>query len=54
MSRARHALFGNGALDELAIYNQPLSATTVFAHFHSTRRQPRASCRRSTSARQAR
>jgi PKD repeat protein len=36
MSRAGTSLFGNGALDELAIYNQPLAATTVFAHFHST------------------
>jgi PKD repeat protein len=36
MSRAGSSLFGAGALDELAIYNQPLSATTVFAHYHST------------------
>jgi hypothetical protein len=34
-SRAGTSLFGAGALDELAIYNQPLSATTVFAHYHS-------------------
>ncbi len=35
MSRAGSALFGNGALDELAIYNTPLSASTIFSHFHS-------------------
>ena len=35
MSRAGSALFGNGSLDELAIYNQPLDATTVFQHYHS-------------------
>ena len=35
MSRDDSALFGNGSLDELAIYDQPLSATTVFAHYHS-------------------
>ncbi len=36
MSRAGSSLFGNGALDQLAIYNQALSAATVFNHFHST------------------
>jgi PKD repeat protein len=35
MSRAGSALFGNGSLDELAVYNQPLSAATVFGHDHS-------------------
>ena len=35
-SRGGSALFGSGALDELAIYNQPLSATTLFSHDHST------------------
>jgi PKD repeat protein len=35
MSRAGSSLFGAGALDELAIYSQPLSATTVFTHYHS-------------------
>ncbi len=35
MSRDDSALLGNGSLDELAIYDQPLSATTVFAHYHS-------------------
>jgi PKD repeat protein len=35
MSRAGSSLFGAGTLDELAIYNQPLSATTVFTHYHS-------------------
>ena len=47
MSRDDSSLFGNGALDELAIYNQPLSATTVFAHYHSQRCESRAWCRRS-------
>ncbi|HEY2766808.1 MAG TPA: PKD domain-containing protein [Solirubrobacteraceae bacterium] len=36
MSRAGSSLFGAGALDELAIYSQPLSATTVFSHYHSS------------------
>jgi PKD repeat protein len=36
MSRAGTSLFGNGALDELAIYNQSLGATAAFAHYHST------------------
>ncbi len=35
MSRAGSSLFGNGELDQLAIYNQTLSATTVFSHYHS-------------------
>ncbi|HST54965.1 MAG TPA: N,N-dimethylformamidase beta subunit family domain-containing protein [Solirubrobacteraceae bacterium] len=35
MSRAGSALYGAGALDELAIYNQPLSAPTVFQHYNS-------------------
>jgi PKD repeat protein len=35
MSRASGALFGNGSLDELAIYNQPLDAGTVFQHYNS-------------------
>jgi PKD repeat protein len=34
-SRAGSSLFGAGVLDELAIYNQPLNASTVFAHYHS-------------------
>ena len=34
-SRDGNSLFGNGSLDELAIYNQPLSATTIFEHYHS-------------------
>jgi PKD repeat protein len=33
MSRAGSALFGGGTLDELAIYNQPLSAATIAAHY---------------------
>ena len=36
MSRGGNSLFGSGALDELAIYNQTLSATTLFSHDHST------------------
>jgi PKD repeat protein len=36
MSRAGSALFGNGALQDLAIYNQPLSAATVYQHFNSS------------------
>ncbi len=36
MSRDGSSLFGAGQLAELAIYDQPLSATTVFAHYHST------------------
>ncbi len=35
MSRAGSSLYGAGTLDELAIYNQTLSPTTVFAHYHS-------------------
>ncbi len=35
-SRAGSSLFGSGALDELAIYNQALSAPTVFSQYHST------------------
>ncbi len=35
MSRAGSSLFGAGQLDELALYNTTLSATQVFAHFHS-------------------
>ncbi|HSZ68835.1 MAG TPA: PKD domain-containing protein [Solirubrobacteraceae bacterium] len=36
MSRDDNSLFGAGELDELAIYDQPLSATTVFEHYHSS------------------
>ena len=32
-SRAGSALFGAGTLDELALYNQPLSAATIAAHY---------------------
>ena len=35
MSRDGSALFGAGTLDQLAIYNQPLSAGTIFQHFNS-------------------
>jgi PKD repeat protein len=35
MSRGGTSLFGAGALDELAIYNQALSASTVFTHYNS-------------------
>jgi PKD repeat protein len=42
MSRAGGALFGNGSLDQLAIYGQPLSAATIFQHYNSygTNRPP--------------
>jgi PKD repeat protein len=33
MSRAGSALFSAGTLDEVAIYNQPLSAATIAAHY---------------------
>jgi PKD repeat protein len=36
MSRAGSALFGNGALQDLAIYNQPLSPATIYQHFNSS------------------
>jgi PKD repeat protein len=35
-SRDGNSLFGAGELDELAIYDQPLSATTIFEHYHSS------------------
>ncbi len=35
-SRDGNSLFGAGSLDELAIYDQPLSATTIFEHYHSS------------------
>ncbi len=35
MSRDGSALFGAGALQDLALYNQPLSAATIFQHFYS-------------------
>src|SRR6476620_3320515 len=33
MSRAGAGLFGTGTLDDVAIYDQPLSATQIAAHF---------------------
>jgi PKD repeat protein len=36
MSRDGSALFGAGELDELAIYDQSLGATTIFEHYHSS------------------
>jgi PKD repeat protein len=36
MSRGGEALFGNGALQDLAVYNQPLSAATIYQHFNSS------------------
>ncbi len=44
MSRDASALFGAGTLDQLAIYNQPLSASTIFQHFNSygTNKAPKA------------
>ncbi|HXD56178.1 MAG TPA: N,N-dimethylformamidase beta subunit family domain-containing protein, partial [Solirubrobacteraceae bacterium] len=35
MSRAGSALFGAGQLDQLAIYNSPLGAGTIFQHYFS-------------------
>src|SRR4029077_8335160 len=35
MSRAGSALFGAGTLDQLALYNQPLSAGAIFQHANS-------------------
>ena len=35
MSRDGSSLFGAGALQYLAIYNQPLSAATIFQHYYS-------------------
>jgi PKD repeat protein len=35
-SRDGGSLFGAGELGELAIYDQPLSATTIFEHYHSS------------------
>ena len=45
MSRACQALFGNGDLDELALYNRALSASTIAEHADSygTNRRPIAS-----------
>ena len=34
-SRDGNSLFGAGELDQLAIYNQPLSAGTIFEHFNA-------------------
>jgi PKD repeat protein len=36
MSRAGSALFGNGTLDEVALYNRALSAATIDDHFSGT------------------
>jgi PKD repeat protein len=36
MSRAGSSLFGNGSLDEVALYNRALSAATVDDHFSGT------------------
>ena len=35
-SRDGNSLFGAATLDELAIYDQPLSPTTVFEHYHAS------------------
>jgi PKD repeat protein len=45
MSRDGSALFGSGSLDQLAIYNTPLSAGTVLQHYFSegTSKPPKAS-----------
>ena len=45
MSRGGSSLYGAGTLDQLAIYNQTLSAATVYQHFydHGTTKPPKAS-----------
>jgi PKD repeat protein len=43
MSRAASALFGAGSLDELAIYNRALDASTVAAHYAGNQLAPTAS-----------
>ncbi len=43
MSRAASALFGAGNLDEVAIYNRALSASTIAAHFGGNSQTPNAS-----------
>ena len=43
MSRAASALFGAGSLDEVAIYNRALDATTIAAHYAGNPQAPTAS-----------
>ncbi|HET9197317.1 MAG TPA: PKD domain-containing protein, partial [Solirubrobacterales bacterium] len=43
MSRAASALFGAGSLDELAIYNRALDASTIAAHYAGNQLAPTAS-----------
>jgi PKD repeat protein len=52
MSRGGASLFGQGDLDELAIYNRALTASTVADHFaaHGTNRRPSASFTMTPSA----
>jgi YD repeat-containing protein len=40
MSRGASALFGNGSLDELALYNRALSGAEIAAHFDSSIDKP--------------
>jgi PKD repeat protein len=40
MSRGASALFGNGSLDEVALYNRALSGTEIAAHFDSSINKP--------------
>jgi PKD repeat protein len=52
MSRGAGSLFGEGDLDEVAIYNRALDAETIFEHFNSdtTNRRPVASFQAPASA----
>ncbi len=43
MSRAASALYGAGSLDELAVYNRALDATTIAAHYAGNPQAPTAS-----------
>ncbi|HEU5252502.1 MAG TPA: PKD domain-containing protein [Solirubrobacterales bacterium] len=43
MSRAASALFGAGSLDELAIYNRALDASTIASHYAGNQQSPTAS-----------
>jgi YD repeat-containing protein len=43
MSRAASSLFGAGSLDEVAIYNRALDATTIAAHYAGNPQAPTAS-----------
>ncbi len=53
MSRAAGALFGSGDLDEVAIYNRALPATTIGHHFGGNSQAPNASFSASPNPAQA-